>query len=237
MKRYAFVGIAAAAMAAGCQSSSSDASGSSESAGSDFTLETEEDRTFYALGAMMAANLGKLEPREAAALQAGVADATALTPPQVNLAEYRPRVDAMLRERAEAKSADQRVQAEAFLAEAAQEDGAQRTDSGIVYTVLEEGSGESPGEGAVVRVHYRGTLIDGTEFDSSYSRGEPAEFPLNGVIACWTEGVGMMKVGGKTKLVCPPELAYGAGGRPPVIPGGAALIFEVELIETVSNAG
>jgi FKBP-type peptidyl-prolyl cis-trans isomerase FkpA len=231
MKKHAFVWIAAAALAAGCQSS---APGTGAPAGPGFELETEEDRTYYALGAMMAGNLGKLEPRQSAALQAGIADATGLNPPQVDLQEYRPRVDEMMRARSRAKAADQRAQAEAFLAQAAQEEGARRSDSGIVYTTLEEGDGVLPGEGAVVRVHYRGTLIDGTEFDSSYARGEPAEFPLDGVIPCWTEGVGRMKVGGRAKLVCPPELAYGEQGRPPAIPGGAALIFEVELLETRS---
>jgi FKBP-type peptidyl-prolyl cis-trans isomerase FkpA len=235
MKRHAFVWITAAALAAGCQSSTPD---SGAPAGAGFELKTEEDRTYYALGAMMAGNLGKLEPQQSAALQAGIADATALNPPQVSLQEYRPRVDEMLRARAVAAAADQRAKAEEFLAQAAQEPDARRTDSGIVYTTLQAGDGAQPGAGAVVKVHYRGTLIDGTEFDSSYSRGEPVEFPLNGVIPCWTEGVGLMKVGGKARLVCPPELAYGEQGRPPAIPGGSALVFEVELIETrAADAG
>jgi FKBP-type peptidyl-prolyl cis-trans isomerase FkpA len=80
-------------------------------------------------------------------------------------------------------------------------------------------------------VNYRGTLIDGTEFDSSYKRNQPAQFPLSGVIRCWTEGVQKMKVGGKARLVCPSEIAYGDNGRPPTIPGGATLIFEIELLE------
>jgi FKBP-type peptidyl-prolyl cis-trans isomerase FkpA len=82
-----------------------------------------------------------------------------------------------------------------------------------------------------VKVNYRGTLIDGTEFDSSYKRGQPAQFPLSGVIRCWTEGVQKMKVGGKARLVCPSEIAYGDSGHPPTIPGGATLIFEIELLE------
>ena len=82
-----------------------------------------------------------------------------------------------------------------------------------------------------MKVNYRGTLIDGTEFDSSYKRNEPAQFPLSGVIRCWTEGVQKMKVGGKARLVCPSDIAYGAKGHPPVIPGGATLVFEIELLE------
>ena len=87
-----------------------------------------------------------------------------------------------------------------------------------------------------MKVHYVGRLLDGTEFDSSRKRGQPAEFPLNGVIPCWTEGVGKMKVGEAATLTCPSEIAYGEGGRPPTIPGGATLVFDVELLEIVSGA-
>ena len=106
-----------------------------------------------------------------------------------------------------------------------------RTPSGIVITTLKEGTGASPKSTDTVKVHYRGTLLDGKEFDSSYGRGQPATFPLNRVIPCWTEGVQKMKVGGKAKLVCPAAIAYGETGHPPVIPGGATLTFEIELLE------
>ena len=107
----------------------------------------------------------------------------------------------------------------------------QKTPSGIVITTLKEGSGAGPKATDRVKVHYRGTLADGKEFDSSYKRGEPAVFPLNQVIPCWTEGVQTMKVGGKVKLLCPSNLAYGSRGIPGTIPADAALTFEVELIE------
>ncbi len=116
------------------------------------------------------------------------------------------------------------------LDKAAVEPGAVRTPSGLVYRELTAGTGESPSAADVVTVNYRGTLTDGTEFDSSYKRNQPAQFPLNRVIPCWTEGVQKMKVGGKSKLVCPANLAYGEQGSPPAIPGGATLIFEVELL-------
>jgi hypothetical protein len=119
---------------------------------------------------------------------------------------------------------------QAFLDQAASEPGAVRTSSGLIYRELTPGSGPSPQPTDIVKVHYRGTLVDGTEFDSSYKRNEPAEFPLNRVIPCWTEGVQRMKVGGKSRLVCPSKIAYGDRGRPPVIPGGATLVFDVELI-------
>ena len=114
--------------------------------------------------------------------------------------------------------------------------GAQTTtSSGLIYQALKEGTGPSPAATDTVRVHYRGTFPDGKEFDSSYARKAPAEFPLNRVIKCWTEGVGMMKVGGKAKLVCPPAIAYGERGTPSgSIPPNATLHFEVELLGIVS---
>ena len=108
-----------------------------------------------------------------------------------------------------------------------------KTASGIVITTLKEGSGASPKSTETVKVHYRGVLENGKEFDSSYGRGQPATFPLNRVIACWTEGVQTMKVGGKAKLLCPANLAYGSRGVPGTIPPDATLIFEVELLEIV----
>jgi len=120
--------------------------------------------------------------------------------------------------------------AKAALDKAAAEPGATRTPSGLVYRELRAGTGESPKATDAVTVNYRGTLTNGTEFDSSYKRNEPAQFPLNQVIPCWTEGLQKMRVGGKSRLVCPASLAYGERGAPPDIPGGATLIFEVELL-------
>ena len=118
----------------------------------------------------------------------------------------------------------------AYLEKAAAMPGAARTASGLVYRELRAGTGPSPKATDEVKVHYRGTLVDGKEFDSSYKRNEPATFPLNQVIPCWTEGVQKMKVGGKSELVCPSGIAYGDRGSPPDIPGGATLVFEVELL-------
>lgn len=113
---------------------------------------------------------------------------------------------------------------------AAKEAGAQTTPSGLIYRSLQDGMGASPGASDKVKVHYRGTFLDGKEFDSSYKRNAPIEFPLNGVIPCWTEGVQKMKVGGKAKLTCPAAIAYGSRGAGGVIPPNATLQFEVELL-------
>jgi len=125
---------------------------------------------------------------------------------------------------------------EDFLAQNATKEGVKTTESGLQYKVLTEGTGTSPNATDTVTVNYKGTLVDGTEFDSSYKRGEPATFPVNGVIAGWTQALQMMKPGGKRMLYIPADLAYGPQGRPPVIPGNATLIFEVELISVDTPA-
>jgi FKBP-type peptidyl-prolyl cis-trans isomerase FkpA len=129
----------------------------------------------------------------------------------------------------------QKVASKAYLAKVAAEPGVIKTESGLIYTDIQPGTGASPAASDTVKVNYRGTLIDGTEFDSSYKRNQPAQFPLSGVIRCWTEGLQKMKVGGKARLVCPSDIAYGDSGRPPTILGGAALVFEIELLEIVGH--
>jgi len=120
--------------------------------------------------------------------------------------------------------------ADAVTDTAAKEPGAVVTATGLVYRALKEGTGASPTAADSVKVHYKGTFPDGREFDSSYKRNEPIDFPLRNVIACWTEGVQKMKVGGKAKLTCPAAIAYGARGAGGVIPPNATLLFEVELL-------
>ena len=122
---------------------------------------------------------------------------------------------------------------QAYLEAAAKEEGAVKTSSGLIFKVLSPGTGESPKLNDTVKVHYRGTFIDGTEFDSSYKRNEPTEFPVNKVIKCWTEGLQRMKVGEKVQLVCPPGIAYGDKGMGGVVPPGAVLVFQIELLEII----
>ncbi len=122
------------------------------------------------------------------------------------------------------------AQSDAAIAAASKEPGARVTKSGLVYLSLKDGTGASPQATDKVKVHYKGTFPDGKEFDSSYKRNEPTEFPLNGVIPCWTEGVQLMKAGGKAKLTCPASIAYGQRGAGGVIPPNATLLFEIELL-------
>lgn len=120
-----------------------------------------------------------------------------------------------------------------FLASNGKKPGVVTTASGLQYTVLAEGSGRTPKARDTVRVHYAGRLLDGTEFDSSYRRGQPAQFPVGGVIAGWTEALQMMQEGAQWELYIPSDLAYGDRGYPGVIPGGALLTFKVELIQVL----
>jgi FKBP-type peptidyl-prolyl cis-trans isomerase FkpA len=126
---------------------------------------------------------------------------------------------------------------QAYLDKAAEQPGAKRTTSGLLYVPITEGSGASPTPADRVKVHYTGKLIDGTVFDSSVRRGQPATFGLNQIIACWQEGLQLMRAGGKARIVSPSKLAYGDSGAPPDIPPGATLDFEIELLEVLPAKG
>jgi FKBP-type peptidyl-prolyl cis-trans isomerase FkpA len=196
------------------------------------TLQTDQDKTFYALGLAIGGNIKefKLTAAELAFVTAGLSDSVTGKQAKVDLATYGPKIQGIATERAAAAATTEKQAAGAFIAQMAKEPGAQRSDSGVIYIPVKAGTGASPTATSTVKVHYHGTLRDGTVFDSSVQRGQPISFPLNGVIPCWTEGVQKMKVGGKAKLVCPSDTAYGDQGSGP-IPGGATLVFEVELLE------
>ena len=195
-------------------------------------LATDEEKTVYALGLQVYRSLAQfdLSPAELELIERAVADAAA-GKPALDVNEWVPKLQPFGQARSARVAERQKGASNAYLAKAATEPGAVKTESGLIYTELQPGTGTSPKASDTVKVNYRGTLIDGTEFDSSYKRNQPAQFPLSGVIRCWTEGVQKMKVGGKARLVCPSEIAYGDSGRPPTIPGGATLIFEIELLE------
>jgi FKBP-type peptidyl-prolyl cis-trans isomerase len=191
--------------------------------------QTEEQKTLYALGAAVARNIAPfdLTEEELKHVQAGFADG-AMKKDVGDIQSYFPKIQELQNQRIAA--AAEKKSGESYLAKAAAEPGAKQTPSGIVYKEVTAGTGPSPAATDTVKVHYHGTLQDGKVFDSSVERKEPATFPLNGVIPCWTEGVQMMKVGGKSRLVCPSATAYGDRGAPPDIKPGATLIFDVELL-------
>jgi len=196
---------------------------------------TDEQKTLYALGASMGRQLERfaITADELPFVTQGLSDSVLGKTLQADPNDQRTQIQGLMQARTSARAAEAKKAGEAYAAKVAAESGAEKTDSGLVYKELTAGTGDSPAATDRVKVHYRGTLTDGTEFDSSYKRDAPATFPLNGVIKCWTEGVAKMKVGGKAQLVCPSDIAYGDAGRPPTIPPGATLVFEVELLEIV----
>jgi FKBP-type peptidyl-prolyl cis-trans isomerase FkpA len=196
---------------------------------------TDDQKIIYSLGILMQQSLGQfdLTAAELDILKRALTE-TAQGKPALELDEWGPRIEPFARARGERVRVREKAASVAYLVKAAAEAGAVKAESGLIYREVSAGTGAAPGATDAVRVHYRGTLVNGTEFDSSYTRNEAAEFSLGGVIPCWTEGLQRMKVGGKARLVCPSDLAYGDEGRSP-IPGGAALIFEIELLEVLAG--
>jgi len=199
----------------------------------DAELKTDDDKTFYALGIALSRNLAvfNLKPEELELVKQGLTDGVLDKQKKVDFDAFSGKIQSLAKARSAVTAEVEKKAAAEFLEKAAAEKGAKKTASGLIISEIKSGTGEAPKATDRVKVHYHGTLRDGTVFDSSVKRGEPATFPLNGVIPCWTEGLQLMKVGGKSKLVCPSAIAYGDRGSPPVIKPGAALVFEVELLE------
>lgn len=202
-------------------------------------LKTDQEKLGYAIGMNIGLNMKQqnidADPEQIASglMTALKGEETLLTPEEMGqiLTTYQQEMQQKQMAEMAAAAADNSKKAEEFLAENAKKDGVKTLPSGLQYRVITEGSGASPKAESMVDVHYRGTLVDGTEFDSSYKRGEPANFPVGGVIPGWTEALQLMKEGSKWELAIPPALAYGERGAPPVIPPNAALVFEVELLK------
>ena len=186
--------------------------------------KTEEEKALYALGVALSQNITSfnLTDAELEWVKSGVTDGAKGRAANFDPQPYIPKLQEMQKTRSAAAG-------KAVLDKAAAEKGAKRTASGLVITTIKEGKGAAPQATDTVKVHYHGTLPDGRVFDTSL-KGDPATFPLNGVIKCWTEGLQLMKVGGKSKLVCPADIAYGDRGAGPLIQPGATLVFEVELL-------
>jgi len=198
------------------------------------SVETDEQKMFYALGLGMAKNLEPfaLSEEEMGYVLAGMKDGILGGEAKVKLEDYQQQLQALFQERRTAGLTKTKQEGAAYVAEAAAQPGAVTTPGGAIYIEVETGQGAQPTASDQVKLHYHGTHIDGTVFDSSVERGEPAGFALGQVVPCFKEGLMQMKVGGKAKLVCPAEIAYGDRGRPG-IPPGSTILFEVELLEVV----
>ena len=205
----------------------------SSAAWAETPLQTEEQKTLYSIGHTVMRSLAvfDLSPAEFEIVKQGLSDAYAGKKSEVDPTAYTQKVQELAKARRKAAGERQAAGGKEYLEKAAKEQGAVKTESGMVYLSVAEGKGGSPKASDIVTVNYRGTSIDGKEFDSSYKRGKPLEFKLDNVIKCWTEGVQKMKPGGKARLVCPPNLAYGDTGAGDQILPGATLAFEVELVD------
>jgi FKBP-type peptidyl-prolyl cis-trans isomerase FkpA len=196
-------------------------------------LENDEQKTLYTLGILLGRNIKPfaLTPDELLIVQSGLTDSVTNAKPKVELEVYGPKVNELAQKRAAGGAEEAKKKGQDFADNVAKEKDATKTASGVIIRTIKAGSGASPTADDVVKVHYEGKLIDGTVFDSSIKRGEPVEFPLNGVVPCWTEALQKMKKGEKAQVVCPSAVAYGDRGSPPSIPPGATLSFEVELLD------
>jgi FKBP-type peptidyl-prolyl cis-trans isomerase FkpA len=203
--------------------------------------KTDEEKTLYAIGYLVGSrNLGplSLKPEEMKMVERGISDGAQGKKAATDVEAQMEKVNAFAQGRSSAASDKEKAAGREYAEKAAKEAGAKKIDvdlgggrkSFLVYKTIKPGDGPSPAPSEKVKVNYEGRLTNGTIFDSSFKRGQPAEFPLNGVIKCWTEGVQRMKVNEKARLTCPSDVAYGDHGHPPTIPGGATLVFDVELL-------
>lgn len=195
-------------------------------------LDNEQDNLSYSLGILLGERFTKrFGDLNYDALIEGLSQAHEGKETQISSEEAQNNLQTYEQAAAEASQASAAEDGKKYLEENQAKEGVQVTESGLQYEVISEGDGPKPAASDTVRVHYVGTLLDGTEFDSSVARGQPAEFPLNGVIPGWTEGLQLMNTGSKYRFVIPSELAYGNRGAGQLIGPGATLIFEVELLE------
>jgi len=197
-------------------------------------LKTDDDKTFYALGLVLANQLGpfKLTASELELVKAGLSDGTLKKPPKVEVEAFGPKIKPLADARQAASAVEEKKKGKAFLDLIAAKPKIKKTASGALVETITEGAGASPTASDKVKVNYKGTLIDGTVFDESAKHGGPSTFSLTQVYKCWTEGLPLMKTGGKAKLYCPSDIAAGDRGQG-IIPAGATLVFEVELLEIV----
>jgi len=196
---------------------------------------TDTEKTIYTLGQLESRRLKNfdLTEEELQVWYQGILDGLEGKTDEVDMQEFSKEISKLSDERSQKVANTEKEASKPYLEKMKKEEGAEVLESGVVFTSMKKGEGESPKADSMVKVHYHGTLRDGEVFDSSVDRGTPATFPLNRVIPCWTESVQKMKIGGKAKVTCPSEQAYGDRGAPPKIKPGATLTFEIELLEVV----
>lgn len=202
--------------------------------GRDAELRTMEDKVFYALGMEFGRRIVSLSmsPRELAMLEAGLSDGVNRQASKVDLEPIRAASSQLTEQRKKASAAEEKKNGLVFVDKVAQQPGAHWLKAGVLIKELRPGTGQHPGATDIVKVNYEGRLLDGTVFESSYKGGKPMEVGLLAVMSCWQIGLPAMAVGAKAQLFCPSEVAYGDDGMPPVIAGGATLVFEIELLGT-----
>jgi FKBP-type peptidyl-prolyl cis-trans isomerase FkpA/FKBP-type peptidyl-prolyl cis-trans isomerase FklB len=198
---------------------------------------TDEQKTLYALGLAMNQSLANFTLNEAEfeIVKSGLTDGFLKRPPKVDLKAFGLKISQLQEARALVVAESEKKVGAAFIAKVVAESGAKKTESGAILKTVKEGNGAIPKISDMVKVHYQGTLIDGTVFESSAKQGEPAMLRVNEMSKCWVEGIQQIKVGGKSKLVCPSNLAYRDKGLPPLIKPGATLVFDIELLEIIAN--
>ncbi|TKS63755.1 MAG: peptidylprolyl isomerase [Nitrospira sp.] len=198
---------------------------------------TDEQKTLYALGLAINQSLGNfsLSESEFELVKSGLTDGFFKKASKVDPQAFGQKISELQQTRASIIAEAEKKVGAAFLAKAAAEPGAKKTESGAILTTIKEGNGATPKVTDMVKVHYLGTLIDGTVFDNSTKLGEPAMIRVNEMSKCWVEGMRQIKVGSKNKLICPSTLAYRDKGLPPFIKPGATLVFEIELLEIVAT--
>ena len=207
---------------------------SGTTAAADPELKSDDDKTLYALGLVISNQLAvfKLSPAELELVKAGLSDGTFKKTPKVDIEAFGPKIKPLADARLVSGAGDEKKKGKTYLETIAAKPNIKKTGSGLLMQTITEGTGKSPVPTDTVKVNYKGTLIDGTVFDSSEKHGGPQTFSLKQVYKCWQEGLEFMKVGGKATLYCPPELANGDQPRG-LIPAGATLTFEVELLEII----
>ena len=215
------------------EANKADADGDDTAAAS--TMNSDDEKTLYALGFALASQMQGItfEGKDLEQIQQGLADGLSGTKPAVAMETYGPMIQTMMATRVEESTAIETAKGAPYVEEAAETPGAIQLDSGGIYVEITAGDGAHPAATDRVKIHYHGTLMDGTVFDSSVDKGVPAEFGVSGVVPCFSEGVQQLTVGAKAKLVCPSTSAY-PQGRPPLIKPGAVIQFEVELLEILN---